>query len=128
MSLYHSKVGCLSNICSKYADEQNRKKFPKFSKIVFDSSLLAFRGINNLKHIRSFRRKWTLSCVPQACGTFYTTVCVRIRPFWRRKCYGLGWNLSWWSHSAQNYTIYVNLFSLCKKYWASNPCIVSFVD
>ena len=76
MSLYHSNVGCLSNICSKYADEQNRKKNPKFSKIVFDSSLLAFRGIHNLKHIRSFRRKWTLKCVPQAWGTFYGRVCV----------------------------------------------------
>ena len=27
-------------------------------------------------------------------GTFYGPVCVRVRPFWRRKCYGLGWNLS----------------------------------
>jgi hypothetical protein len=29
------------------------------------------------------------------------TVYVWVRPLWRRKCYGLGWNLSWWSHSAQ---------------------------
>ena len=31
-----------------------------------------------------------------------TSVCVWIRPFWSRKCYGLCWNMSWWSHSAQN--------------------------
>jgi hypothetical protein len=35
-------------------------------------------------------------------GTSYGPVCVRVRSFWWRKCYGLGWNLSWWSHSAQN--------------------------
>ena len=23
-----------------------------------------------------------------------TSVCIRVRPFWRRKCYGLNWNLS----------------------------------
>jgi hypothetical protein len=45
---------------------------------------------------------WTLSCVPQEWGTLCRPVCVRVRPFWRRMCYGLGLNLSWWSHSAQN--------------------------
>ena len=40
----------------------------------------------------------------------------------------------WWyclicfGHMNLNYTIFVDFFSLCKKYWASNPCIVSFVD
>ena len=29
-------------------------------------------------------------------------MCVRVKPFWRWKCYGLDWNLSWWWHSAQN--------------------------
>jgi hypothetical protein len=33
-------------------------------------------------------------CVSQALDTFYRPVCVRVRLFWRRKCYGLGWNLS----------------------------------
>ena len=32
---------------------------------------------------------------------FYGPVCVRARPFWRRKYYGRDWYLSWWSHSAQ---------------------------
>jgi hypothetical protein len=43
-----------------------------------------------------------LSSVPQAWGTFYRPVCVRVRSLWRRKCNGLDWNVSWWSHSAQN--------------------------
>ena len=29
-------------------------------------------------------------CVPQTWGRFYGPVCVRVRPVWRRKCYGLG--------------------------------------
>jgi hypothetical protein len=33
-----------------------------------------------------------------------------------------------YAHMNLNYTIFVDFFSLCKKYWASNPCIVSFVD
>ena len=33
---------------------------------------------------------------------FYGPVCIRVRPFWKLKCYGLDCNLSWWSHSAQN--------------------------
>ena len=92
--------------------------------MVFDSSLLSFRGINNLKHIRSFRRKWTLSCVPQAWGTFYTTVCVRIRPFWRRKCYGLGWNLSWWLHSDQNCSWNIECRKIQKQYsWSYHSAL-----
>jgi hypothetical protein len=35
-------------------------------------------------------------------GEHFTDKCERVRPFWRRKCYGLGLNLSWWSHSAHN--------------------------
>jgi hypothetical protein len=35
-------------------------------------------------------KQWTSSCVPQAWGTFYRPVCVRVRPFWSRKCYVLG--------------------------------------
>jgi hypothetical protein len=31
-------------------------------------------------------------------------------------------------HMNLNYTIFLDFFSLCKKYRASNPCIVSFVD
>ena len=41
-------------------------------------------------------------CISQALDTFYRPVCVRVRLFWRRKCYGLAWNFSWWSRSAQN--------------------------
>jgi len=37
-----------------------------------------------LNYTLFYRR--TLSCVPQAWGTFYGPVCVRVR-----KCYGLGW-------------------------------------
>jgi len=33
-----------------------------------------------------------------------------------------------YAHMNLNYTIFVDFFSLCKTYWASNPCIVSFVD
>jgi len=33
-----------------------------------------------------------------------------------------------YAHMNLNYTIFVDLLSLCKKYLASNPCIVSFVD
>ena len=33
-----------------------------------------------------------------------------------------------YAHMNLNYTIFIDLFSLCKTYWASNPCIVSFVD
>jgi hypothetical protein len=33
-----------------------------------------------------------------------------------------------YAHMNLNYTIFFNLFSLCKKYWASNHWIVSFVD
>ena len=33
-----------------------------------------------------------------------------------------------YAHMNLNYTIFVDFFSLCNKYWASNPCIVSFVD
>ena len=33
-----------------------------------------------------------------------------------------------YAHMNLNYTIFVDFFSLCQKYWASNPCIVSFVD
>jgi hypothetical protein len=36
--------------------------------------------------------------------------------------------LSSYAHMNLNYTIFVDFFSLCKKYWASNPCIVSCVD
>jgi hypothetical protein len=32
------------------------------------------------------------------------------------------------AHMNLNYTIFFDLFSVCKTYWASNPCIVSFVD
>ena len=31
-------------------------------------------------------------------------------------------------HMNLNYTIFVDFFSLCKTFWASNPCIISFVD
>jgi hypothetical protein len=27
-----------------------------------------------------------------------------------------------YDHMNLNYTIFVDFFSLCKKYWASNPC------
>ena len=33
-----------------------------------------------------------------------------------------------YAHMNLNYTIFFDLFSLCKKYWASNHWIVSFVD
>jgi hypothetical protein len=33
-----------------------------------------------------------------------------------------------YAHMNLNYTIFFNLFSLCKKYWESNHWIVSFVD
>ena len=33
-----------------------------------------------------------------------------------------------YAHMNLNYTIFVDFVSLCKKYWTSNPCIVSFVD
>ena len=40
-----------------------------------------------------------------------------------------GWYcLTCYVHMNLNHTNFVDYFSLCKKYWASNPCIVSFVD
>ena len=33
-----------------------------------------------------------------------------------------------YAHMNLKYTIFVDCFSLCEKYWASNLCIVSFVD
>jgi hypothetical protein len=33
-----------------------------------------------------------------------------------------------YAHMNLNYTHFVDFYSLCKQYWASNKCIVSFVD
>ena len=41
-------------------------------------------------------------CTAGVWNVFPTSVGVWIRSVWSRKCYGLCWNLSWWSHSAQN--------------------------
>ena len=58
-----------------------------------------------------------LSCVPQAWGTFfYGPVCVRVRPFWRRRCYGLGRNMSWSSHSAQNCSRNIEYRKIQRRY------------
>ena len=41
--------------------------------------------------------------------------------FLRWKCYGLGWNLSWWSHSAQNFRYswsYRSAISAKGKLWS----------
>ena len=43
-------------------------------------------------------------------------MCVRVRLFWRRKCYGLGWNLSWWSHSAHNCWRNIECRKIQKRY------------
>jgi hypothetical protein len=42
-------------------------------------------------------------------------------------------NFCWYCHNCcahmnLKYTIFVEFFSLCKKYWTSSPCIVSFID
>jgi hypothetical protein len=36
--------------------------------------------------------------------------------------------LIFYAHMNLNYTIFGDFFSICKKYWASNTYIVSFVD
>ena len=51
-----------------------------------------------------------------AWGTFYGPVCVRVRPLWMRKWYGLGWNLSWWSHSAQNCSRDIECHKIQRRY------------
>jgi hypothetical protein len=43
-------------------------------------------------------------------GERFTDQCVYDR-FWRWECYALGWNLSWWLHSAQNCLRYIE----CRK-------------
>ena len=43
-------------------------------------------------------------------------VCVWVRPFWRRKCYFLGWKLSWWSHLVQNYSRNIECRKIQKQY------------
>ena len=55
-------------------------------------------------------------CVSQALGTFYRPVCVRVRLLWGRTCYGLGWNLSWWSHSAQNCSRNIECRKIQRRY------------
>ena len=40
-------------------------------------------------------------CTAGVVNVLRTSVCTS-SIFWRRTCYGLGWNLSWWSHAPQN--------------------------
>ena len=68
-----------------------------------------------------------LSILLRIMDSYYPFVCVRVRPFWRRKCYGLSWNLSWWSHSAQNCSRNIACRKIQRQYsWSSATLITSF--
>ena len=41
---------------------------------------------------------------------------LRTNRFWRWKCYGLGWNLSWWSHSAQDCSRNIECRKIQRRY------------
>ena len=55
----------------------------------FTSGNTSFLVMNPDVHFLRLKQ-WTLSCVPQVWGMFYRPVCLRVRPFWSRKCYGMG--------------------------------------